>query len=119
MVSRKGIKRERGACTPAQCRGCPRNCKRRASDLIATGSLRASGKVVDGDDPRARRPATAGSHARAQQAGCPDVAGPVAPSRSAVGAKRRQFAVTESLPRVFSCPSLSVMTQVDLAQPLR
>jgi hypothetical protein len=60
VVSRKGIKRERGACTPAQCRGCPRNCKRRASDLIATGSLRASGKVVDGDDPRARRPATAG-----------------------------------------------------------
>ena len=30
--SPQGIKRERGACTPAPCRGCPRNCKRRASD---------------------------------------------------------------------------------------
>jgi len=35
-----------------------------------------------------------GSHARAQQAGCPDVAGPVAPNREAVRGQRRQFAVT-------------------------
>src|SRR5262245_39114706 len=34
----QGIKRERGACARAQCRGCPRNCKRRASDPLPLGT---------------------------------------------------------------------------------
>jgi hypothetical protein len=44
----------------AQCRGCPRNCKRRASDGFTTENAHVLGKVVGGDEPRARRPATAG-----------------------------------------------------------
>jgi hypothetical protein len=50
------------------------------------------------------------SHARAQQAGCPDVAEPVAPNREAVRGKRRQLAVTASLPQVSPCPSRLVPT---------
>jgi len=48
-----------------QCRGCPRNCKRRADDhLIPLGSV-DPGKVVEGNDPRARKPAAShGLHAR-------------------------------------------------------
>jgi len=57
------------------------------------------------------------SHARAQQAGCPDVAGPVAPSREAVRRKRRQFAVTASLPQVSPCPCPLVLTSIGRPAP--
>ena len=42
--------------------------------MNATGDLRISGKVVRGDDPRARKPATGHGHARTRRAGCSDVA---------------------------------------------
>ena len=112
----QGIKRERGACTPAQCRGCPRNCKRRACDHQCHWELCAFlGRWSEamtrepGDLPP--QEVTRGRSRR----GVLMCARPVAPSRGAVRDERRQFAVTELLPRVSSCPSLSVMTQVDLA----
>ena len=37
------------------------------------GTAKVSGKVVEGDDPQARRPATNRGHARTHWAGCPDV----------------------------------------------
>ena len=41
-----------------QFRGCPRNCRRIADDQTNHWSTAwASGKVVEGDDPRARKPA--------------------------------------------------------------
>ena len=49
----QGIKRERGACASTLCRGCPRNCRRRVSGQLATGSL-----VCSWEGGRGRRSAS-------------------------------------------------------------
>ena len=63
---------QKGArCAPvAQGRGCPRNCRRRACDIGATGDA-SFREGVAGDDPRARRPATEPDHARSASGGEP------------------------------------------------
>ena len=56
----RGNKRECGA-DPVQSRGCPRNCKRRAGPGCHWGA--SPGKVGQGRDPRARRPAAGAAEA--------------------------------------------------------
>jgi hypothetical protein len=52
-----------------RCRGCPRNCKRRAARQPCHW---ATGKAAQGKDPRARRPAIGRGHVRTHWAGCTD-----------------------------------------------
>ena len=65
-------KRLRGdqARTRRLCRSCPRNCKRRAGDHLMPLGFSDPGKVVNGRDPRARRPATNRGCVRTRRAGC-------------------------------------------------
>src|SRR5690606_3773393 len=53
-----------------QCRGCPRNCKRRATASEPLGSV--PGRPAGGEDPRARRPAV--EHLCFSGRGAPDAA---------------------------------------------
>jgi len=58
--SRKGSKGNAVRVRRTQCRGCPRNCKRRVSGpIVPLGALRLPGRRPGSDDPRARRSATA------------------------------------------------------------
>ena len=87
----------------AQRRGCPRNCKRRASDHNATENARVLGKVVGGDDPRARRPATAEVTRGRSRRGVlmlPDRLHQPRSGKAPAAAVRGD----ELLPRVSSCP---------------
>ena len=77
----------RCACCDRQCRGCPRNCKRRADDHKYHWGSIDPGKVVEGDDPRARKPAASHGHARARRAGCPEA--PREPGWSAAQGRRQ------------------------------
>jgi hypothetical protein len=95
-------------------------------------TVRATGRLSRSrEGGRRRRPASQEtchrrSHARAQQAGCPDGARPSAPNRGAVTGKRRQFAVTGccrgcvvSIPRDAdrSGPGVALTPSHDLAGP--
>ena len=85
-----GINRERGEARDRQCRGCPRNCKRRIFRHHATG-LSGPGKAAEGSDPRARRPAVSRGHTRACRPGCADRA---EPARTVVRLVRLRSQVT-------------------------
>jgi hypothetical protein len=61
----KGTQCERNI---ALCCGCPRNCKRRVFCHMSTG-ISGPGKAMEGNDPRARRPAVSRGHTRALSVG--------------------------------------------------
>ena len=81
----------------AQSRGCPRNCKRRASGRLCHWESRIPGKAAGDSDPRARRSATGNGHARASRAGCPGEFSPVVVQSAwgESGAQSAKIAVTD------------------------